>query len=130
MYQNIWVDRKPKMGLGTGKPIQVHIWDDKTGYQKFKYVNYAYLKHPAGSFVSLYGDKLKRTSYWTPDDLKSGKVFESDVPLETKVLLDKYLESDEPSEGHRLAIIDIEVESSKGFPNVQKATNEITAIAL
>ena len=89
MYQNIYIQKSKRGNI-------VHLWDDKAGYQKFKYVNYAYKKHPAGSFYSLYGDKLKRVSYWTGDDLKSGKMFESDVPLETKVLLDKYLESDEP----------------------------------
>ena len=123
MYQNIYIQKSKQGNV-------VHLWDDKTGYTKFKYVNYAYKKHPAGSFYSLYGDKLKRVSYWTGDDLKSGKMFESDVPLETKVLLDKYLESDEPSKGHREIIIDIEVESSKGFPSPQKAENEVTAIAL
>ena len=123
MYQNIYIQKSKRGNI-------VHLWDDKSGYQKFKYVNYAYMKHPAGSFYSLYGDKLKRVSYWTGDDLKSGKMFESDVPLETKVLLDKYLESDEPSTGHREIIIDIEVESSKGFPSPQKAENEVTAIAL
>ncbi len=123
MYQNIYIQKSKQGNI-------VHLWDDKAGYTKFKYVNYAYMKHPAGSFYSLYGDKLKRVSYWTGDDLKAGKIFESDVPLETKVLLDKYLESDEPSTGHREIIIDIEVESSKGFPSPQKAENEVTAIAL
>ena len=121
MYQNIYYDRRIN---------KMHIWDDKFGHQTFRYKKYAYVKHRAGNFVSLYGDKLKRVSYWTGDDLKSGKMFESDVPLETKVLLDKYLESDEPSTGHREIIIDIEVESSKGFPSPQKAENEVTAIAL
>jgi len=123
MYQNIYIQKSKRGNI-------VHLWDDTTGYTKFKYVNYAYLKHPGGSHRSLYGDKLKRVSYWTGEDLQAGKVFESDIPLETKVLLDKYLESDEPSVGHRELIIDIEVESSKGFPSPQKADNEVTAIAL
>ena len=37
----------------------MHIWDDKFGHQTFRYKKYAYTKHRAGTFVSLYGDKLK-----------------------------------------------------------------------
>jgi len=124
MYQNIYVE-KPK----DGKPT-VHIWDDKTGYQKFQYKPYAYVKSPSGTYRSLYGDKLKKVNYWTQEDLQEGKVFESDVPIETRVLVDMYGESDEMSEGHREMFFDIEVEVTNGFPNPKIADNKITAIAL
>ena len=123
MYQNIFVKRM-------SKGCEVHIWDDTTGYQKFNYKPYAYLKSPSGTYRSLYGDKLKKVTFWTQEDLQSGKVFESDVPLETKILVDKYGDSDEPSKGHKELLFDIEVEVTDGFPDPGKAENKITAIAL
>ena len=38
MYQNIYVKR-------TKTNSEVHLWDDKTGYSKFQYKPYAYLKY-------------------------------------------------------------------------------------
>ena len=51
MYQNIYYDRKIN---------KMHIWDDKLGHRTFRYKKYAYVKNRAGTYVSLYGDKLKR----------------------------------------------------------------------
>ena len=124
MYQNIYIE-KPKQG----KPI-VHIWDDVKGYEKFQFTPYAYQKSPTGQHRSLYGDKLKKVQYWTGEDLQKGDIFESDVPLETRVLIDKYSDSNEPSKGHREVIFDIEVEVTDGFPEPKTAKNKITAIAL
>ena len=90
MYQNIYVKRSKTSS-------EVHLWDDKTGYTKFQYKPYAYLKSQSGLYRSLYGDKLKKVNFWTAEDLQSGKMFESDVPLETHILVDKYGESDEVS---------------------------------
>jgi DNA polymerase elongation subunit (family B) len=124
MYQNIYIE-KPK----EGKPI-VHIWDDKKGYDKFQFTPYAYQKSQTGQYRSLYGDKLKKVQYWTGEDLQKGDIFESDVPLETRVLVDMYGDSNEPSEGHREIFFDIEVEIKDGFPEPKTAKNKITAIAL
>ena len=123
MYQNIYCQRNK--GYTT-----VHLWDDKFGYQKFSSKNYAYMRSSIGTYRSLYGDKLKKVSYWTSDDIKENKMFESDVPLETKILIDKYCNSDDVSVGHRVMFIDIEVDSSDGFPDPKTAGREITSIAL
>jgi DNA polymerase elongation subunit (family B) len=123
MYQNIYVKR-------TKTSSEVHIWDDKTGYSKFQYKPYAYLKSQSGTYRSLYGDKLKKVNFWTGEDLQSGKVFESDIPIETRTLVDMYTESEEPSVGHREVYFDIECEVTDGFPDPQRAENKITAIAL
>ena len=122
MYQNIYID-KPKQG----KPI-VHIWDDKKGYEKFQFTPYAYIKSQSGTYRSLYGDKLKKVQFWTGEDLQAGRVFESDVPLETRVLIDKYGDSNEPSIGHREVFFDIEVEIKDGFPEWKSAKNKITSM--
>jgi DNA polymerase elongation subunit (family B) len=57
-------------------------------------------------------------------------LFESDVPMETRILIDAYEDSDEPSKGHRVVTIDIEVSSEGGFPVVEEGDKEITAIAI
>ena len=121
MYQNIHISKN-------NNKLKVHLWDDEFGYKTFDYKSYAYMKHAAGTYRSLYGDKLKKVNYWTKEDMNN--MFESDVPVPTRVLVDRYAESDEMSKGHRELIIDIEVEVTEGFPNVNTAENKITAIAL
>ena len=118
MYQNIWFDvRKNKM----------HLWDDTKGYLQIPYKKYAYVKDRNGQNVSLYGDRLKRVTQYDKDD---PTLHESDIPPMTRFLVDQYTDSDEASTGHRTMFFDIEVEVTEGFPDVQKAYNPITSIAL
>ena len=51
MYQNIFYDRRVN---------KMHVWDDKLGHQTFRYKKYAYVKNRGGTYISLYGDRLKR----------------------------------------------------------------------
>ncbi len=117
MYQNIYYDRKRN---------KMHVWDDKFGYKNFRYKKYAYVKNKTGTYVSLYGDRLKRINRWDEDQ---PELFESDVNPEIRVLVDNYTDSDEVSEGHKVMIFDIEVEVTDGFPDIDKAENKITSIA-
>jgi len=118
LYQNIFYDiRKSKM----------HLWDDKKGYLIVPFNKYAYVKHSSGQHVSLYGDRLKRVTQYDKED---PTLHESDVPPMTRFLVDQYGDSDEASTGHRTMFFDIEVEVTEGFPDVQKAQNPITSIAL
>ena len=123
MYQNIYL----KKSKGD---VEVHLWDDQVGYQKFNYKHYAYIKSQTGQYRSLYGDKLKKVKFWTQEDLQKGNIFESDIPIETRVLVDRYGDSNEVSTGHKKMIIDIEVEVTSGFPDPKMANNKITAIAI
>ena len=116
MYQNIYYDRRIN---------KMHIWDDKFGHQTFRYKKYAYVKNRAGTYISLYGDRLKRINKWDKDQ---PDLFESDVNQEIRVLVDNYTDSDDVSIGHSTMIIDIEVEVTTGFPNINKAENRITSI--
>ena len=88
MYQNIYLKRNKGN-------VEVHLWDDQVGYSKFNYKHYAYMKSGSGVYRSIYGDKLKKVNFWTAEDLQAGKMFESDVPLETRILVDRYGDSDE-----------------------------------
>ena len=123
MYQNIWCEKRG------GNQVEVHLWDDIAGYQNFIFKNYAYVRDGSGQYRSIYGDKLKKVTYWTEEDFKTGRVFESDVPLETRILLDRYSDSDEPSKDHRELFFDIEVEVTDGFPEPAKANNKVTSVA-
>jgi len=116
LYQNIFYDRRLN---------KMHVWDDKFGHQTFRYKKYAYTKNRGGTFISLYGDRLKRITKW---EKGQQELFESDVNPEIRVLVDNYTDSDEVSNDHRTMIFDIEVEVTDGFPDVVKADNVITAI--
>ena len=124
MYQNIWCEKRG------GNQVEVHLWDDVAGYQNFIFKNYAYVRDGGGQYRSIYGDKLKKVTYWTEQDFKTGRVFESDIPLDTRILLDRYESSDEPSKDHRELFFDIEVEVTDGFPEPTKAKNKVTSIAM
>jgi len=103
------------------------LWDDKTGYSKFPYPRYAYRRTPNGKFKSLYGDDLDKV---TSFDERDPELFESDVMPEMRVLTDRYKEEDDPSHGHNVVIIDIEVDASGGFPDITQGDRTITAIAM
>ena len=118
MYQNCYFDNKKQT---------VHIWDDEKGYFTMPYKRYAYLKDRNGHHISLYGDRLRKVYRFEPD---TPKLFESDVPPETRTLVDQYPESEELSTGHRILTIDIEVEVTDGFPYPEDANDKITAIAV
>jgi len=124
LYQNIWCEKRG------GNQVEVHLWDDVAGYQNFIFKNYAYVKDGSGQYRSIYGDKLKKVTYWTEEDFRTGRVFESDIPLDTRILLDRYSDSDEPSKNHVELFFDIEVEVTDGFPEPSKADNKVTSIAL
>jgi len=118
MYQNLFLDIKK---------MKMHVWDDQRGHLEIPYRKYAYVKHPSGQHVSLYGDRLKKVTQFDKDD---PTLHESDVPPTTRFLVDQYGDSDEVSTGHRIMFFDIEVEVTDGFPDVMKAVNSITSIAL
>lgn len=120
MYQNIFINRRNET---------VFLWDDQKGKIEFPLfaIRYAYRKKAGGEFKSLYGDELEEVSYYDDNDRS---LFESDVPLEVKALSRIYQDSDDPSEGHRVGIIDIEVDSTGGFPNIEKGDKTITCIAI
>tara|TARA_Y100001963_G_scaffold116789_1_gene162347 strand:+ start:1617 stop:4118 length:2502 start_codon:yes stop_codon:yes gene_type:complete len=118
LYQAIHYERRKN---------KIHIWDDKSGHLVVPYKKYAYIKNSSGQHFTLDGDKVKKIYKWeegTPG------LFESDVPITTRFLVDQYTDSDDVSVGHRKLFFDIEVEVTDGFPSVAKADNTITSIAL
>lgn len=118
MYQAIYCEHKTGI---------VHLWDDINGYVNFKHKPYAYKRSQNGKYMSIYGDKLDRVEKY---NFKDPSLFESDVPWDTRVLIDAYTDSDEMSINHRIAILDIETDSTGGYPNIEIPEQKITAIAL
>ena len=118
MYQNIHFDRKTNT---------CHLWDDKAGYTNFTFRPYAFRKRQGGKYKSIFGDDLEKIYSFNPRD---PSLFESDVPIDTRILIDAYEDSDEPSEGHRVLFLDIETSTEGGFANEDEADKEITALAI
>lgn len=118
MYQNIFIDRRTST---------VHLWDDKVGYNTIPFQNYAFRRKPGGKYRSIYGDSLEKVTNFNPKD---PSLFGADIPIDTKVLIDIYEDSDEVSTGHRIGFIDIETDSTGGFPDVEKGDKKITAISI
>ncbi len=119
MYQAIHYEKRKN---------KIHLWDDRKGHLVIPYKKYAYIKNSTGQHYSLDGDKVKKIYKWEDEDYPN--LFESDVPITTRFLVDQYTDSDEPSEGIRTLFFDIEVEVVDGFPDVTKANEQITSIAM
>jgi DNA polymerase elongation subunit (family B) len=124
MYQNIFVTSRTQEEAPC-----VYVWDDKQGLLILPWdeFNYAYKPDRTGTYKSIYGHTLKKVHFFLRDD---DDLFESDLPRETRVLTDLYLDSDEPSVGHKILTLDIEVSSKGGFASLEKADKEVTSIAV
>ena len=105
----------------------VYLWDDQHSLTQFPYPRYAYKRNINGKYTSLYGDKLEMVNNYNDRD---PELFESDVLPEMRVLIDAYDDSDEPSKGHKIVVIDIETSTDGGFPDIMTGDKTITAIAL
>ena len=119
-YQNFYYNKLDGM---------CHIWDDSTGLASFPYEEYAYQIDPKGEYTTLTGLKVKRVNSWSKEAEKQGMIFEHDVPIPTRVLIDHYFESDEPSKNHRILFFDIEVEKGLKYSTAAEALNTITSVA-
>ena len=121
MYKAIFNDRLKGV---------VHVLDDSDDkWQQYSAsdFHYAYRKNPQGNFTSLYGDKLERITAFDETD---ADLFESDLNIEMRVLLDLYKGNEEVPKGHRIVIYDIECSTEGGFPDINTGDKPITAIAL
>lgn len=108
---------------------KIHIWDDVTGYSSFPLERYAYQVDPKGDYVTMTGLKVKKVKSWSTEAVDKGMVFEHDVRPETRILVDRYFESDEPSKGNIVFIFDIETAKEGKYSKPVDATNKITSIA-
>ena len=133
-YQNIFVEDR-----WDPEPT-VHLWDDEAGYKQFEFQNYGYVLDVNGEDgETLEGESVRRVpiesigySMLQRTQEAYGKeevTFEKDVPIETRVLLDLYGDSEDVSEGHCRFFYDIEVSTEGGYPSVEHADKPITSVA-
>jgi len=120
MYQNIYHDRNSGI---------VHLWDDEKGYTNFPFERYAYVLDSRGDYVTMTGLRCKKVTSWSKELEKQNLVFEHDVPIYTRVLIDRYWNSDEPSKNNRVLFFDIEVAKEGKYSTPREASNTITSIA-
>jgi len=118
VYQNIFFDKRKN---------KIHLWDDKKGHLIVPFKKYAYVKNSSGYHQTLDGTKVKKVYKWDDDE---PNLYESDVPITTRFLVDQYTDSDDVAEGNRVFFFDIEVEVVDGFPDTEKANEQITSIAM
>lgn len=121
-YQNIYID-------SSGDEQTAYVWDDTRGLVTLPLsdFNYAYVKDPTGKYLSMTGERVSKTRRFTRGN---PNVFESDLPRETRVLTDLYLNEDNPSEGNIVMFFDIEVSMANGIPDTRNPNNEVTSIAV
>jgi DNA polymerase elongation subunit (family B) len=122
MYQNIFITSRTEEEGAT-----VYVWDDTDGLLTFPYSEfaYAYKRDRSGDKETIFGDKVSKTYRFGENQ---PGIFESDVPRETRVLTDLYLNSDDIAKNHKALIFDLEVSSDGGFASVERAEKKITAI--
>jgi len=97
---------------------------------KFPFQKYGYVKDPNGDCVNLFGQRVSKTTHL--DGHKQSHIFESDVTPTTRVLIDQYLQDDNPSKDVRILTFDIEVEKDDvlGYSAVDVADNVINSVAI
>jgi len=121
MYKTVYNDKRNE---------RIYIFDDQLPDPMViphAQLNYAYRRSPVGTYTSVFGDKLERTTYANPKD---PSLFESDVDLSVRALIEGYYDSDEISTGHNIVVLDIETDVEGGFANMKLADKKITAISL
>lgn len=120
MYQNIYHDRNSGI---------VHLWDDAKGYSNFPYEKYAYQIDSKGTIKTMSGLMVKKVSNWSQEAIDQKLIFEHDVPILTRCLIDKYSDSDELSSNHNIFYFDIEIAKEGKYSTPKEALNTITSIA-
>lgn len=131
MYRNIFVEDRY-----SDEPT-VWLWDDEEGMNKFEFPDYAFVRNEYGDYETMWGDPVMKIPKKNLDGRKRKElqdaygedaIHESDVPIETRVLVDFY-DDNEISDGHRRFFYDIEVATDGGFPEPSEAKQKITSLA-
>lgn len=133
-YSNIYFHRRRSI---------VHYWEyNENGEKEHKSSPaplYFYSRDEEGDFKTIYGDKVKKVECdkWGEfkDKIRSYKdmgisIYESDVPIETKFIVQEYLGQKLEIPNFDIHFMDIEVHSEEGFPNPECADFPITIIAV
>jgi DNA polymerase elongation subunit (family B) len=120
MYQSIYRDPST---------YEYYLRDDEEGWSKFLHRGTFYKEHSEGEVFTLDGKKVIPTQKYNKED---PFLYEKDVDKYTRVLIDKYFESDEVPSFQNLVYLDIECEIGGALTpeNIKAARTPITSIAL
>lgn len=120
MYQAIYFDYQSKT---------CHLRDTQEGWVSFPYKPTYYKLNPKGTFKTLDG---KRVSPTTKYDREDSTLYEKDVDINMRILIDVYREEDQPPSFHNKVFIDIETEvmGAINLAYCENAPGKVTAIAL
>ena len=120
MYQAIYIQQ------GENYAKTVHLRDDNEGWLHFDFKPTYYKADPNGQFTTLDGKKVSPTNKFEKSN------YEIDVPNETRVLIEAYLNEDEPPKWHNIVFLDIECEIGGALTpeNIKNSPTKITSIAL
>ena len=100
---------------------------------------YFYTKDPAGEYTSMFGDKLTRHDFNTGKEFNDGRsrmsafgseLFESDIPIELKVLSEKYYQAELPQLHVTLFDIEVDYNPLRGYSSLEDPYAPINSIAL
>lgn len=106
-----------------------HIRDDQEGWVSFSYKPTYYKLDPKGNYLTLDGKKVSPTEKYNRED---HNLYEKDVDMMTRILIDVYQDSDEVPSHHNKLFFDIETEIG-GAINLEYCKNapvKVTAISL
>lgn len=117
MYKSIFYDKSREI---------LHLWTDDMGYICRKFKNFAFVKSEFGKYKTLHGEKVDKIYEFEYDNPNT---YEADLPVETKILMELYRDVDEPAKNVKTLIIDIETDSTGGFPDMKTFDKEITALS-
>jgi len=122
----------------------IHCWEynneGKKVYKKEKAPLYFYMPTDENTgYKSIFGDNVKKKVFDTSSKMREAKemyksagrkLFESDVAVENRYLLDKWSGVDFETPNFDVHFLDIEVHSDKGFPKAEEAKWPITVITV
>jgi DNA polymerase elongation subunit (family B) len=99
---------------------------------------YFYTKDPAGEYTSMFGDKLTRHDFNTGKEFNDGRsrmsafgaeLYESDVPIELKVLSEKYYEAELPKLHVTLFDIEVDYDPAIGYSSLENPYAPVNSVA-
>lgn len=136
-YSNVYFDHRHS---------EIHYWEYNNGVKEHKTAPaplFFYVAQPDSTeetgYTTIYGEPAKRIQCekWREykDTVERYKdmgmdIYESDVPVETKFIIEHYLNSNLKPPNFDIHYLDIEVHSEEGFPKPEQADFPITIITV
>ena len=100
---------------------------------------YFYTKDEAGEYTSMFGDKLTRHDFNTGKEFNDGRarmsafgqeLYESDIPIELKLLSEKYYEATLPELHVTLFDIEVDYDPQIGYSSLEDPYAPVNSVAL